>query len=36
MGKGKAVEVENFSHVCAGVSDMGTALAFYTGVLTQT
>ena len=33
MGEGKAVEVENFSHVCVGVSDMDTALAFYTDVL---
>ncbi len=33
MGEGKAVEVENFSHVCVGVSDMDAALAFYTGVL---
>ena len=33
MGEGKAVEVENFSHVCVGVSDMDAALAFYTGML---
>ena len=33
MGGSKAVEVENFSHVCVGVSDMDTALAFYTDIL---
>ena len=33
MGEGKAIGVENFSHVCVGVSDMDAALAFYTGVL---
>jgi glyoxylase I family protein len=33
MGEGKAIEVENFSHVCVGVSDMDTALAFYTDIL---
>ena len=33
MGESKAVEVENFSHVCVGVSDMDVALAFYTGIL---
>ena len=33
MGESKAVEVENFSHVCVGVSDMDTALTFYTDIL---
>jgi glyoxylase I family protein len=33
MGARKSLEIENFSHVCIGVSDMDTALAFYTGIL---
>ena len=33
MNKSKAVQVENFSHVCVGVTNMETAVAFYTEVL---
>ena len=33
MSDAEGLAVENFSHVCIGVSDMDTALAFYTGVL---
>lgn len=29
----RPIAVENFSHVCIGVSDMDTSLAFYTAVL---
>jgi glyoxylase I family protein len=29
----KPIAVENFSHVCIGVSDMGKSLTFYTAVL---
>ncbi len=33
MSDPKAIALENFSHVCIGVSDMDAALAFYTSVL---
>uniref|UniRef100_A0A5Q5CPK7 Glyoxalase/bleomycin resistance protein/dioxygenase n=1 Tax=Mycobacterium sp. (strain JLS) TaxID=164757 RepID=A0A5Q5CPK7_MYCSJ len=29
----KPLSIENFSHICVGVSDMESSLAFYTGVL---
>ncbi|RDH79696.1 VOC family protein [Mycolicibacterium moriokaense] len=33
MSQPPPIRVENFSHVCIGVSDMDAALSFYTGVL---
>lgn len=33
MNAGRAIPIENFSHVCVGVSDMDVALAFYIGLL---
>ena len=33
MNEPQPVAVENFSHVCIGVSDMEKSLAFYTAVL---
>jgi glyoxylase I family protein len=33
MTQAPPIAVENFSHVCIGVSDMDTSVAFYTGVL---
>ncbi|WP_081287642.1 VOC family protein [Mycobacterium asiaticum] len=33
MGQPPPIAVQNFSHVCVGVSDMDKSLAFYTAVL---
>jgi glyoxylase I family protein len=33
MTQPQPISVENFSHVCIGVSDMDTSVSFYTGVL---
>lgn len=33
MSKHRPIPVENFSHVCIGVSDMDASLSFYTDVL---
>src|SRR5689334_5905623 len=33
MTEPRPIAVENFSHACIGVSDMGQSLAFYTAVL---
>jgi len=33
MTQPQPISVENFSHVCIGVSDMETSVSFYTGVL---
>ncbi|MCV7426224.1 VOC family protein [Mycobacterium montefiorense] len=33
MTQSRPIAVENFSHVCVGVSDMENSLAFYTAVL---
>lgn len=33
MTDNESLAIENFSHLCVGVSDMDTSLAFYTGLL---
>lgn len=33
MSRPPTIAVQNFSHVCIGVSDMAASLAFYTAVL---
>ena len=33
MGQQPAITVQNFSHICVGVSDIETSRAFYTAVL---
>jgi glyoxylase I family protein len=33
MADSQTLAIENFSHLCVGVSDMGRSLAFYTGLL---
>lgn len=33
MSRPQPISVENFSHVCVGVSDMDTSVSFYTAVL---